>query len=376
MNEERSALRIETLSKWWKDRDENGNCRLPLLDLRSNAESEESHLRLSRKSPVNANIVHIPLDEISRRNYELPPRSLEFVVLVPGEYCLSTVSKLLLGKTPSRKDKSNLRKRQPWMVQYAILASDLSSRDIEAWMSLACKQTYCSGRQDVRAISFVPRPRLWQPDPMVESLLLPVLQSELTQRIISDPSSHCEIWDLGAGSGRDVCFLAEQLLARLTCPNFTVVGYDQRYRNLNTEPCRAFYNRRGLSHVTDSRKIDLTNVNEVVAELDRVVTNSNRIVIGLFAVRFWHRPLVEAIAASTSSMSSASVFAISQFGRAFDGASWDFEHPKPKHVLMRPELSNIFQQQGYKAWSILHDRVHVDSDHGRPLIQFVAQRTR
>jgi hypothetical protein len=51
---------------------------------------------------------------------------------------------------------------------------------------------------------------------------------------------------------------------------------------------------------------------------------------------------------------------------------------KEKHVLERNELAEIFHQSldsnGQVKWRILHDEIVMDSDHGRTLIQFVAQR--
>lgn len=45
-----------------------------------------------------------------------------------------------------------------------------------------------------------------------------------------------------------------------------------------------------------------------------------------------------------------------------------------KHVLERNELGDLFQQATAATWKVLYDDVAQDSDHGRPLIQFVAQK--
>ncbi len=52
---------------------------------------------------------------------------------------------------------------------------------------------------------------------------------------------------------------------------------------------------------------------------------------------------------------------------------------KEKHVLERYELRDLFAPQSSTAggaahWKVLYDEVALDSDHGRTMIQFVAQR--
>jgi hypothetical protein len=50
-----------------------------------------------------------------------------------------------------------------------------------------------------------------------------------------------------------------------------------------------------------------------------------------------------------------------------------------KHVLERYELRDLFVPQpstagGAATWKVLYDEVALDSDHGRTMIHFVAQR--
>jgi hypothetical protein len=53
-----------------------------------------------------------------------------------------------------------------------------------------------------------------------------------------------------------------------------------------------------------------------------------------------------------------------------------------KHVLERYELRDLFVPQPFTAggaesvakWKVLYDEVALDSDHGRTMIHFVAQR--
>jgi len=230
-----------------------------------------------------------------------------------------------------------------------------------------------------------------------------------------------EIWDLGAGSGRDVCFLAEELKYHFLSVEgkeqrtaFRIVAMDQRYRskrnpqsstNSNSttarlseqEECQSFWTRRRVGGCIECMEIDLMNSEAQETVLKEMAkralrrpagseTTEKRLLV-IVAVRFWNRSLVENFISqglkdlihshSTQDIGSPTIiFAISQFGKPSLGAPWEFEHPKEKHVLERTELSNLFTprdagQSG--TWQILHDRVVADSDHGRTLIQFVAE---
>lgn len=69
-----------------------------------------------------------------------------------------------------------------------------------------------------------------------------------------------EIWDLGAGAGRDAAFLAESLKAQEASRSWKVVAMDQRYRNVETDPCAQFFERRGLRGSAQCKRVDLNNV--------------------------------------------------------------------------------------------------------------------
>jgi hypothetical protein len=207
---------------------------------------------------------------------------------------------------------------------------------------------------------------------MVERILLPVLvealqqqqhhqqQQTLSSSSISNDNDNkndtvVEIWDLGAGSGRDVCFLAGALkkeqgrtaaAAAAAAANttttthnnnvrrtFCVVGLDQRYAaRAADEECGTFWKRCGVDDCTASRKMHLEDWNAFEAALQAQACTNNVVVQCLFAVRFWNRPLVERLAQSPL-LAKGTIFAISQFGKATPDATWDFAHPKVSHLM-------------------------------------------
>ena len=270
---------------------------------------------------------------------------------------------------------------------------------------------------------FVPLNRLWQPDPMVEKVLFPLLvarkkkqhqqhnnngnnnqrRRELKQQQV--------VFDLASGSARDVTFLAEELLA--VDKPYQIIAVDHRYNEKETNIVNEFWDRRGISTVTKSVKMDLSSwtkdslkteiMDAMVAAMDLSQNlnnksqqqnqennnNGNTIIAALYCVRFWKLGLVKAIANCTS-IPSETLFAISHFCKPSVGASWNFDHPNEKTVLERNELQNIFimshqqrdddnnddddKNNNYSRWEVLHDDIVLDSDHGRTMIHFVARR--
>jgi hypothetical protein len=210
---------------------------------------------------------------------------------------------------------------------------------------------------------FRPHSRLWEPDPMIEAVLLPLLLQQVEQH--TSPTRF-EIVDVGAGAGRDVAFLAAHLKAKAL--NVCVVGVDQRYRS--DDQCKDFWKREDVHDVTDSFTLDLDNVDSFIDAINEREKSMKCTVKCIYAVRYWNRSLVEAL----TKRESLTVFAISQFGKSHPGAKWEFAHPKEKHVVDRYELRDIFQTSSL-PWKILHDEVVLDSDHGRSLVQFVATKS-
>jgi hypothetical protein len=331
-----TELKIVSLLEWWNDASEQQ--RLPLLDVRPHNEYHFSTTTPSSLSSTTATatIVHIPFTELEERSYELPPRHVVFALLIPDESSIALLQELLLGGGEKRRQK-------PWLVPYAILASDpdnwqqakhlglvkdlLPDTDTDTSTALPAAIQPC-------LCPFRAMPRLWEPDPMVAQVLLPILLQNATQIKDKDDSTFVEtseIWDLGAGSGRDVGFLAEQLRERLQpepANTLLVVGLDQRYQETvaANEECARFWSRRGVGDMTACRRIRLEDWDEFSEELQRTNRQNSR-VLCLFAVRFWNRPLVERLVSSPM-IAPGTIFAISQFGKPSPDATWDFAHPK------------------------------------------------
>ena len=271
--------------------------KLPLLDLRNHKAFHQRHIK---------DAIHMPLATLKQRSYELPPRQHAFAVLVPSaadddnddtkddtsddpnkpstnqeEAALRLVQDFFLcledddndndNPNDTTKKKKKRRAQKPWRVPLVILAGN--DRNWEQAESLgvlvrsgiqrqqAQPQHLQEGVKDNSAnrkmstsSPFHPLPRLWQPDSMVQTVLLPLLAERLGLHVSAtkkisvthhpDDTNACvyEIWDLGAGSGRDVCFLAEELkaigtrVAATKRPSFCVVGMDQRYRRALRKP--------------------------------------------------------------------------------------------------------------------------------------------
>jgi SAM-dependent methyltransferase len=208
-----------------------------------------------------------------------------------------------------------------------------------------------------------PKPRFWQPDPMVEKLLLPLL-IEAHSNKNQDRSTSLQVLDLASGSGRDVAFLAEQLVAA-GISNCRIIGIDHRYNEKETNIVKEFWKRRGVDHETDNVKLDLS----LLDNLPQSVQLSN--VNAMFCVRFWKPELVRAIATSPL-LPPGALFGLSHFCKPYSGATWNFVHPSEKSVIERHELSQLFTVND--KWKLLHDEITVDSDHGRPMIHFVAKK--
>ncbi|GAX11807.1 hypothetical protein FisN_7Lh192 [Fistulifera solaris] len=264
--------------------------------------------------------VHIPPHDLPNRLFELPPRQVPLFLWVDDETTnLLDVLYILQGTA---------RKQKPWIIE-AILRGDL---DQKAWS--------------------VPKtlPRLWEPDSMVENILLPLLK---------ESSNALEVWDLGAGVGRDVVFLAETLRDR------TIVAMDQRYVK-QALPFLEFCQRRQVSQWTCCRAVRL----DPISEFQSILEESWDKVGCFYAVRFWNKVLFRCILDAAPVLQNGTILAISHFGKATPDSDWPHIHPNSKQVLDRYELRDMVQGT---AWKICCDRVVTDSDHGRTLIQFVAQ---
>jgi hypothetical protein len=331
-----SAAHPVSLQNWWSKATSDDEKKIVrLLDLRPANLYGRQRLVHSRLV-----VVPFPAQYLKERSFELPARHVEFSILVEKSE-LEQVQTFLLGpKSPARK-----RPGKPWKVM------DVLVEEPTLWEQARDLGILSEGKVDPQ----FPMPRVWQPDPMVENVLLKYLQTHPSNGAL-------QVWDLASGAGRDVAFLAEELLGAGN--PFEVWGFDHRYNEKETKITGSFLERRGVSHLTKCIKMDLSAWDAVTSVLP------TKPVAAIFCVRFWKVELVTAIANCTA-LTSGTLFGLSHFCKPHAGASWNFDHPSEKTVLERTQLHDLFHEQG---WEILYDEIAFDSDHGRTMIQFVAKK--
>lgn len=327
--------RIINVREWWTLNCKIATNEIALLDLR--AESADGPHRLCHP---RLKVVPFPIQYLKERSFELPARHFEFSILLDSSDLEEAQTFLLGTHQPLTK-----RPKKPWNVTYVILA------DGKIW-----EEARSIGILENAIVSpdVFPTARLWQPDPMVQTILFPLLKNRVS-------NGNLQIWDMASGAGRDVAFLAEELMAAEN--PYHVWGFDHRYNEKETNITRSFWKRRGLENTTKCIKVDLSSW--------ETVTLPKTHVAALFCVRFWKPELVSAIARS-SELLPGTLFGISHFCKPHVGASWDFDHPSEKTVLERTQLRDLFQ---LCSWEIVCDEIAVDSDHGRPMIHLVARKS-
>ena len=301
-----------------------------VLDLRPSKEFEKCCL-VSDKFQV----IPLSINVMKERSFELPARHVEFDMLLPPSD-LEVAQNFLLG---TNNNKGGERPKKPWKIRHVLLDTP------ELWET--AKSLGISGQH---AANF-PSPRLWEPDAMVQNVLLPLLLKQ-------ESPLRGEIWDLASGAGRDVVFLAEELKAAQK--PYTVVALDHRYNAKQTNIVTSFFQRRGIEAETKCIRMDLSKWDDVK---ERITPRLS----ALYMVRFWKPAFVEALA--NSNLPENTLFGISHFCKPHEGASWEFDHPSERTVLERNQLSQLFC-----SWNILYDEIDLDSDHGRTMIHFVAQK--
>ena len=388
---------ITDLEQWFDGRGEARQI-LPLVDLRSIDEFDARRLSFRDGHNRKTTIVNLPLNALlsGDRSCELPPRNLEFAILLPKTH-IGTFSArdgcVVHDLFFSLKSKSTKQTRKPWMVKQVLLDND------ELWN--AAEKLNLSTRESVSTM--LKQPRLWNPDPIVTELM-PLLKNWLAL----EPDNQIGlVYDLGSGAGRDVCYLAEEtkeFLSRQKCNrSLRFVGVDNHKGSARR--CGPLWKSRGVEHLTGSCLLDLNRLKKVqehfvgATQSNTTVDRGRRqTVLCLYAVRFLNRKLLTYIASATNKSDNAgddnaatktsskqslhappppleletgTVIAISHFCKPNAGAPWPFEHPKETSVLERHELATMFSS---KNWHVIRDEIIRDGDHGRNLIQFIAKK--
>jgi hypothetical protein len=368
---------LVTLSEWYAQG-------LPLLDVRAteaprmlpsllqppteHAQQTQAQQQQQQLPPVRPHfpvVVRIPLEELGARSFELPPRHKPFFLLVSADdwHTDDRLAPLLMGLTTTTTTTTEqplptrpLRKRPrrtgvPWKVAGVIVDTAANFRQaLELGLVPACTETAPVGISS----SYVPLPRLWAPDSMVEEILLPLLceatlpMIKVGEAITTDDHATTKrtlvrrlVWDWGAGSGRDAAFLAEELRWHSgATASWHVTACDQRYHKGGTsaeEPCALFFARRGLVECTSCRQADLHTA-AVVEELLRQASSSPAaedppsVLASIYMVRFYKPALVKALAASPL-VPAGMLLAISHFAVTEPDGEWTFTHPKVRAAL-------------------------------------------
>ena len=369
---------------------------LPLVDLRSYEQFHKIHIHTDKAAPL---IVNLPLETLlsGERSCELPPRHVEFAILVPSTYkdlfesrdSQCSIHNLFFASKSSATQQS----RKPWLVRQVLLESEHLWNE-EGLCNNIKRSTDESCENEISTLSFHPLPRLWKPDPLVSSGLLPLLKEYCQQR------TPCTVFDLGSGAGRDVCYLAEETKAfyhnsilpqqakeqnnNLQCNRFPLhfVGIDNHKGSARR--CEPLWRNHKIDDITTSHLLNLNKLDLVnhcftnKAFLDQTATHEKiQPTLFIYAIRFLNRKLLSYIANSTSSIESTdhehpplylpigTIMAISHFCKPTKTAEWNFDHPKVSNVLDRDELNTLFgnKSDGEKRWSILKDETCNDGDH-------------
>jgi hypothetical protein len=343
-----------------------------VLDLRCTKDQEKRQLSSSS---------FIPVEYLKERSFELPARHVEFTILV-SENDLDVVESLLCGSKNGRQ--------KPWKVAHVLLdtedfwneaSQNIGMVVVQQQQQQQQQHDQLDNKSSIVINNNTSGVRIWNPDPMVENVLLPLLvkaknNDNSNNRIMTSSSSSSsssnnnnsfEIWDLASGSGRDIAFLAEELYVANPNTDYKLIAIDHRYNAKETKIVNDFFDRRGIGNQTSTLKLNLSNWTTLEQAMSTNILNNH--VAAIFCVRFWKLELVEAIA-NSQSISSGVLFGLSHFCKPTIGASWNFDHPSEKTVLERDQLFNLFQDQ----WDIGYNEIALDSDHGRTMIHFVARR--
>eukprot|EP00956_Cyclotella_meneghiniana_P004455 scaffold5481_cov47-Cyclotella_meneghiniana.AAC.1 len=410
---------------------------LPLVDLRPNSSFDIQHLSYNANSSWDKNapdtkvtIVNLPLSTLisGERSCELPPRHVEFAILIPHHDIPSFTNNVTSCKIHSlffaTKSKSTSQSRKPWLVRQVLLEDDDFWEEAGRLGLLTVKVD--DGDDVTNDTTFQRLPRLWKPDPMIQSDVLRLLKDGLQNNTTTcgskgnNKQTSGVVLDLGSGAGRDICFLAEELKdyyysssnprdhdSSLQFP-LQFIGIDNHKGS--AKRCMPLWDHRGVSDVTQAVNMNLDKLNEVHDFLETSIISSqtneetNQPILCICAIRYLNRKLFAHLAMSTSAYShetsidsnntnnqqqksrltlpKGTIIAISHFCKAHPSSQWNFDHPKESHVLDRWELRDLFNPDAgdnsntnETCWKVIRDDICSDGDHGRTLIQFVVVKT-
>jgi hypothetical protein len=309
-------MKYSSLMEWWE-------LKLPLVDLR---EAPTQHALRSTSSRVVVQLAFSSLRS-GARSCELPPRHVQFGILIDSN-CFGDSPEVddILSFFFASSSKATQQSRKPWRVAVVLVAC---SKLWEQARNLGIYLNEVSEGQSARSVTFQPMPRLWEPDPILPTLLWPLLKQRLLQGWTKDDTF--EIWDLGSGAGRDVCYLSEQIKSLGPPLGYvTVVGLDNH--KASAKRCLPFWTSRNVHDIARAESMDLSKISQMNQEL------TQKRVVCLYSVRYWNRKLVAYIAHEGANLlEPGTIFAMSHFCKAYKGADWEFDHPKVRKKALCAE---------------------------------------
>jgi hypothetical protein len=325
-------------------------------------------------------VVVIPLVELPRRRFELPapggPDS--FGVVVSHGDDLETVQALL---GPKRNGSNQTTKSSSWggassscgTIWGVVLPDDEVEGDgrtqdddeVDEGRPLPPQQQLPQQPQQQK-VARPPLPRLWRPDPMVETVLLPRLKVNLAGvwkkwHNQNDHHNDLQVLDVGSGVGRDLCFLSEELRGGALGNKkdddhddlrLHFVGADQRYRDNNIDnnddETTAFWRRRGQLDRCSCLCVDLKKnclddfvEQHILHRRGRTTTTTTTTTTTrsiccccVYAVRYWNDALFARLAKCLTM--PGTIVAVSHFAKPHNDYNWEQLHASPK-------VGNVFR---------------------------------
>ncbi|OQR82134.1 hypothetical protein ACHHYP_16367 [Achlya hypogyna] len=284
---------VTTLAEW-------RDSAFSLLDLRE--EAERSYVFSCDR------VVHIPWSAQKARCQEYPTRQVVFALL-----CSS--------------DRATAAAQVDWFLSEQIRTQQLP------WTRLAfyivdsdaiCAEAAALGIVGA-ALTLFPQPRLWSPNALLYDLVPVVLAS-------SAPANSA-VLDLACGSGRDIVYFAEEVLAKGSVPGRPqrFIGVD--HNCMGRKKALAFADSRGVGNAFEFVKMDL-NATAPLTTYDWGPVHC------IYGCRFLNRELFPVIPVL---LPVGGLFAWMHFCMPPDGSEWRWPHPtKAADILAVGELRKWF----------------------------------
>ncbi|OQR88975.1 hypothetical protein THRCLA_09990 [Thraustotheca clavata] len=277
-------------------------------------------------------VVHIPWSQQKARSHEYPSRNTAFGVLCPRSYAKAMEQiEWLTSET--------IHTRQlPWRLLsfYIVDSKDVQEEAIILGLTEKEKKMY-------------PHPRLWSPNALLYSLV-PIV-------IATKTPLDCAIVDLGCGSGRDIMYFAEEMIAKDKKMRYIGVDHNRNGRKKALD----FASRRGIGDAFSFVKMDLN-------EPELLLNHSFGQVQCFFGCRYLNRSLFPVV---QTLLPPNGIFGWMHFCMPPDGSEWRWQHPsKSADILQNRELYELFKS----TFEILVDLIEYDTDHGRPMNLFIARK--